>query len=138
MTPQALKRAIANLIDDFCVLNKEVSELREHNRYLESRVSEESDYATILARHNALAALIGEVEMKSCNHPGCEHHVTHPCEKCGRISGSFKWSCGNCGSDMIGDGYTVPVHCEFAEVPADAEPDSGPYYCGEIDDNLAE
>lgn len=58
MTPQALKRAIANLIDDFCVLNKEVSELREHNRYLESRVSEESDYATLLARHNALVEAV--------------------------------------------------------------------------------
>lgn len=22
-----------------------------------------------------------------CNHPGCLHHVTHPCEGCGRIAG---------------------------------------------------
>lgn len=47
-------------------------------------------------------------------------------------------SCPVCGADMLGDGYTTPFRCEFAEVPSDAEPDSGPYYCGEIDDNLAE
>lgn len=22
-----------------------------------------------------------------CNHPGCLHHITHPCEGCGRIGG---------------------------------------------------
>jgi Fe2+ or Zn2+ uptake regulation protein len=22
-----------------------------------------------------------------CNHPGCRNHITHPCEKCGRIAG---------------------------------------------------
>lgn len=22
-----------------------------------------------------------------CSHPGCLHHVTHPCERCGRIGG---------------------------------------------------
>lgn len=24
---------------------------------------------------------------KSCGHPGCLNHVTHPCEFCGRIAG---------------------------------------------------
>lgn len=23
----------------------------------------------------------------ACGHPGCLNHLTHPCEKCGRISG---------------------------------------------------
>ena len=27
---------------------------------------------------------------KPCNHPGCMHHVTHPCEGCGRIWGRTK------------------------------------------------
>lgn len=24
-----------------------------------------------------------------CDHPGCLHHVTHPCEGCGRIAGQW-------------------------------------------------
>lgn len=24
-----------------------------------------------------------------CGHPGCFHHVTHPCERCGRIAGHY-------------------------------------------------
>jgi hypothetical protein len=24
---------------------------------------------------------------ESCNHIGCLHHISHPCEKCGRIAG---------------------------------------------------
>jgi len=30
---------------------------------------------------------------------------------------------------MIGDGYTVVRHCEFADVPAGVEPDAEPVYC---------
>ena len=26
-------------------------------------------------------------EGQPCHHPGCLHHVTHPCEGCGRIAG---------------------------------------------------
>ena len=37
-------------------------------------------------------------------------------------------SCKNCGGDMIGDGYTVVLHCEYAEVDT-LEPDAGPVYC---------
>ena len=40
-----------------------------------------------------------------------------------------EYSCPNCGGAMLGDDYTVPVHCEFADYPDEAEPDSGPYYC---------
>lgn len=38
-------------------------------------------------------------------------------------------SCPKCGSEMCGDGHTMPRHCEFSEVPDDAECDSGPWYC---------
>jgi len=30
---------------------------------------------------------------------------------------------------MIGDGYTVVRHCEFADVPSGTEPDAEPVYC---------
>ena len=30
---------------------------------------------------------------------------------------------------MIGDGVTMPIHCENTEAPADREPDAGPIYC---------
>ena len=50
MTPQALKRGIADLIDDFCALNKAVEELQEHNAYLESRISETDDCTALRAR----------------------------------------------------------------------------------------
>ena len=38
------------------------------------------------------------------------------------------WSC-HCGGDTIGNGYTSPMHCENADVPDYAEPDSGPWEC---------
>jgi DNA polymerase III alpha subunit (gram-positive type) len=38
-------------------------------------------------------------------------------------------SCPKCGANLIGDGITIAVHCEFAELPADIEPDAGPIYC---------
>ena len=58
MTPQALKRGIADLIDDFCALNKAVGELREHNAYLESRISETDDCTALLARHTELVEAV--------------------------------------------------------------------------------
>lgn len=30
-----------------------------------------------------------------CSHPGCLHHVTHPCEGCGRIAGRAIKNLGN-------------------------------------------
>lgn len=39
--------------------------------------------------------------------------------------------CKNCGGSMIGDGYTVVLHCENAE-ESEYEfnaPDEGPVYC---------
>lgn len=30
---------------------------------------------------------------------------------------------------MVGDGYTMPLHCETIDCPLFVEPDSGPYYC---------
>lgn len=79
---RCLKSAIAELIDDYEALKREVNELREHNKYLESRISEESDYAileskfkiacaqnkalleqrnSILARHNALVEVLRRI-----------------------------------------------------------------------------
>lgn len=51
---RCLKAAISELVDDYETIKREVVELREHNKYLEMRVSEESDYAELEARHNAL------------------------------------------------------------------------------------
>ena len=41
----------------------------------------------------------------------------------------YDGTCPNCGWHMYGDGYTQPLTCEWAVVPIDAEPDSGPWYC---------
>ncbi len=38
-------------------------------------------------------------------------------------------TCPNCGGSMVGDGYTMPRHCESIEAPEGAEPDSGPWHC---------
>lgn len=37
-------------------------------------------------------------------------------------------TCPNCGGPLLGDGYTVVLHCEFAEI-RDQEPDADPIYC---------
>jgi hypothetical protein len=37
--------------------------------------------------------------------------------------------CPKCCGTMIGDGYTVVLHCEFADVPEGVEPDAPPVYC---------
>ena len=55
---RCLKSAIAELIDDYEALKREVNELRAHNKYLESRISEESDCAALLSRHNALVEAV--------------------------------------------------------------------------------
>ncbi len=31
--------------------------------------------------------IYGRKDGEPCSHPGCLHHVTHPCEGCGRIAG---------------------------------------------------
>ena len=40
-------------------------------------------------------------------------------------------SCPKCGGDLIGDGYTVVIHCEYADESKYEyhEPDSDPIYC---------
>jgi len=45
--------------------------------------------------------------------------------------------CKNCGEDMSGDGYTIPYHCINAleETWWYSEPDSGPWYCDEEDED---
>lgn len=38
--------------------------------------------------------------------------------------------CKNCGSDMIGDGYTMTRHCETLDIIGEGyEPDCAPIYC---------
>ena len=38
-------------------------------------------------------------------------------------------SCPNCGGIIVGDGYTVVLHCERVDAPFDMEPDATPVYC---------
>lgn len=37
--------------------------------------------------------------------------------------------CPLCGGEMVGDGYTSVLHCEFAESDLTVAPDSTPIYC---------
>ncbi len=39
--------------------------------------------------------------------------------------------CKNCGGDMIGDGHTSVIHCEYVEEDEYCfhEPDADPIYC---------
>jgi hypothetical protein len=39
-------------------------------------------------------------------------------------------NCENCGSQMIGDGYSNVLHCEYVD-PDGVEADAGPIYCTE-------
>lgn len=47
--------------------------------------------------------------------------------------------CRDCGGNLNGDGYRSALACEFLEdgAPDDAVPDSGPYYCGFVDEPAA-
>ena len=38
-------------------------------------------------------------------------------------------NCPNCGGDILGDGYTLPRHCEFVMSSIDREPDSHVELC---------
>ena len=40
--------------------------------------------------------------------------------------------CPECGGDLLGDGYTRVIHCEYADAPLDADPDAPPIYCKHI------
>ena len=46
--------------------------------------------------------------------------------------------CPNCGEYLAGDGYNLPIHCinRSEEEWWYSEPDSGPWYCEEIDSPL--
>ncbi len=39
------------------------------------------------------------------------------------------YSCPNCGSDLLGDGYHTVFHCENAEDWESHEPDAAPVLC---------
>jgi hypothetical protein len=44
-------------------------------------------------------------------------------------------TCPFCGGDLIGDGYTVVLHCENVDISdCCAEPDAGPIYCDAYED----
>lgn len=38
-------------------------------------------------------------------------------------------NCPKCGGRLLGDGFTVVLHCENAELPLDIEPDSDVVLC---------
>ena len=38
--------------------------------------------------------------------------------------------CPDCGGHWVGDGFTIPIHCENAELPLDREADAPPLRCG--------
>ena len=40
--------------------------------------------------------------------------------------------CLDCNSDMLGDGVTSPLHCEFIAVDPWVEPDADPVFCGAV------
>ena len=50
MTPESLKRGIVEIIDDYTTIRKMYEELKEHNSYLESRISESEDIIALRAR----------------------------------------------------------------------------------------
>jgi len=45
-------------------------------------------------------------------------------------------TCPNCGGTIVGDGYTLPRHCENIE-PMDLEADAPVLYCASTGDNDA-
>ena len=46
-------------------------------------------------------------------------------------------TCPNCGGNMIGDGFTAPVRCEFFDLKSDEPVDGSPLYC-ELEPSLEE
>jgi hypothetical protein len=39
------------------------------------------------------------------------------------------FGCPNCGGNLIGDGFTMVLHCENADLPVGIEPDANVIYC---------
>ena len=48
----------------------------------------------------------------------------------------YRPTCKDCGEHLEGDGYTVVMHCPYADEVLYVEPDAAPIYCGwsEADD----
>ena len=82
---RCLKAAISELVDDYETIKREVVELREHNKYLEMRVSEESDYAELEARHNALVEA-GSKLLESCESADADGDLSE------RVSGDLMFN----------------------------------------------
>jgi len=54
----------------------------------ESGITGYGEVPSRLQQEAASAASAGSLaDGKPCGHPGCLNHVTHPCERCGRIAG---------------------------------------------------
>jgi len=43
-------------------------------------------------------------------------------------------SCPVCGGSVVGDGFVMPLHCEFIDPPPDREADAPLLTCREADD----
>lgn len=56
--------------------NRDVQELRDEIARLKAQLAQAERVVTRPLKDG-----------EPCGHPGCMHHVTHPCEGCGRISG---------------------------------------------------
>jgi len=67
----------------------------------------------------------------------CPDYQTEACITCSypTLSEPDGYTCPVCGGHLVGDGYTIPSHCENVDCPMDVEPDSGPYYC-EVPDGI--
>lgn len=79
-------------------------------------------------RNKFLTKLIGRhltAEEKAMDLAALKHYGESLCY-------SHSSSCPSCGGDMIGDGFTSVVHCEFAENYEHYAPDDNPVLCGFI------
>ena len=47
----------------------------------------------------------------------------------------IEYICESCGGSLLGDGYTQPLHCEYAEVSNDTECDADVVLCNLKEEN---
>lgn len=62
--------------------------LGEGAEHIRASLSEIAILRSQLAYLEARCVVVSELrDGDPCDHPGCLHHVTHPCEGCGRVAG---------------------------------------------------
>jgi hypothetical protein len=44
------------------------------------------------------------------------------------------YQCPKCGGTILGDGYSEPTYCEFADYPLDSIPDGPTILCDYVED----